>query len=182
MVVISIKNSGKLFEDDIRKSFPKDCLVHRLRDTAQSYNNSSKTSFTWNNECDFFVFDTKNRIFYCLELKSTKFKTMNWQVSKEDLSSKMIKYHQIEALTTFANYSNVMAFFVFNFRDDTSGNQKTYFQNIKDFHRMIKEIKRKSFDEVHLIQYGARKLTGIKKRTRYSWDIKEILDTLGSTY
>ncbi len=169
-----MKNSGKIFEEDLKKSFPSYCLVHRLRDTAQSYNNSNKTTFTWNNECDFFVFDTKNRIFYCLELKSTKYKTMNWQTNKDDKSSKMIKYHQIESLTKFSGYENVISSFVFNFRDEETCEQRVYFQNIKDFNQMVNEINRKSFDELHLIQYGAIKIKGYKKRTRYNWNIEEL--------
>ncbi len=173
-----MKNSGKIFEDDLKKSFPDYCLVHRLRDTAQSYKKKKKTSFTWNNECDFFCFDTENCIFYCLELKSTKFKTMNWQLNENDTSSKMIKYHQIESLIKFSKYKNVLSFFVFNFRDEDSGNQRTYFQNVEDFNRMINKIRRKSFDEIHLIQYGAIVVKGEKKRTRYFWNIKELLDKL----
>ena len=36
------KNSGKVFEDDFRKSVPDYCFLHRLKDTAQSYNKSKK--------------------------------------------------------------------------------------------------------------------------------------------
>lgn len=103
---------------------------------------------------------------------------MNWQLNENDTSSKMIKYHQIESLIKFSKYKNVLSFFVFNFRDEDSGNQRTYFQNVEDFNRMINKIRRKSFDEIHLIQYGAIVVKGEKKRTRYFWNIKELLDKL----
>ena len=38
-----MKNAGKQFEDNFKKSIPKYCMIHRLKDTAQSYNNSKET-------------------------------------------------------------------------------------------------------------------------------------------
>ena len=55
-------NSGKQFEKDFSQSIPSYCYVHRLRDSAQSYNQSKQTSFTWDNECDFFIWDFYNRL------------------------------------------------------------------------------------------------------------------------
>ena len=40
---------------------------------------------------------------------------------------------------------------------------------------MIKKLNKKSFDEIDLINNGAIKINGLKKRTRYAWDINEFL-------
>ena len=87
-------NSGKKFEDCFKKSVPSHCMTYRLKDSAQAYNNSVGTKFTWDNPCDFFIFDSKQHILLTLELKSTKFKTMNFQINKDDDAKKMIKWHR----------------------------------------------------------------------------------------
>ena len=66
-------NEGKIFEEDFASSINKETIfLHRLKDTAQSYNQSKDTKYTWNNPCDYFLFN--GEIFFCFELKSTKSK------------------------------------------------------------------------------------------------------------
>ena len=112
-------NSGKLFESQFRKSIPEYCFVYRLKDSAQSFSGNSNVSFSWNNPCDFFIFDSNKHLFYAIECKSTKFRSMNVQLSKDEKSSKMIKYHQIESLTEMSRYNGLIAGFLLNFRDET---------------------------------------------------------------
>ena len=169
------KNSGKQFEQDFSSSIPSYCFVHRLRDSAQSYNNSKNTRFTWDNECDFFVFDGNNHLFYAIECKSTKYKSMSFQTDINDKNAKMIKLHQIESLTDMSKYDGIIAGFLLNFRDEKNNSQRTYFQNIIDFNRMIKEINKVSINEMDLILYNAIKINGEKKRVNYRWNIDEFL-------
>lgn len=168
-------NEGKKFEQQFKKSIPSYCLVHRLRDSAQSYNNSVGTVFSWDNECDFFLFDSKKHIFYTLELKSTKFKTMNFQCNKDDKTSKIIKYHQLESLRKFSEYDGVVSGLILNFRDEEHNMERTYFQNITDFDQMINVINKKSFNEIDLLMNKAIKINGVKKRVNYIWDIESFL-------
>ena len=168
------KNSGKVFEDDFRKSVPDYCFLHRLKDTAQSYNKSKKTRFTWDNPCDFFVYNSNTHILYALELKSTKYKSMSIQTD-EDSSSKMIKLHQIESLTNMSKYDGIVAGFIFNFRDEKNNMERTYFQNIIDFNNMHEKINKQSLNEMDLLLNGAIKINGAKKRVHYTWDLNEIL-------
>lgn len=173
------KNVGKIFEDDFAKSIPENyCLIHRLKDSAQSYNNSSNTLFSWDNECDFFVFDTNACILYCLELKSTKSKSISYQIDENDKSKKMIKFHQIKSLTKFSNYNNVNSGFVFNFRDEENNTQRTYFMNIKDFNKMRMSNNKKSCDELDIIMNNAIKIHGELKRTHYRWFVDEFLKNM----
>lgn len=168
------KNSGKIFEDDFRKSVPDYCFLHRLKDAAQSYNKSENTKFAWENPCDFFIFDSNTHILYALELKSTKYKSMTIQADKTD-KSKMIKLHQIESLTNMSKYDGVMAGFVFNFRDEKNNMERTYFQNIIDFNNMYEKINKQSLNEMDLLLNGAVKINGTKKRVHYTWDLNEFL-------
>lgn len=169
-------NEGKKFEKQFKSSIPSYCLVHRLRDSSQSYNNSIGTTFSWDNECDFFLFDSKKHIFYTLELKSTKFKTMNFQCSKDDKTSKMIKYHQLESLRKFSKYDGVTSGLILNFRDEEHQMERTYFQNIIYFDQMVEEINKKSFNEIDLLMHNAIKINGVKKRVNYIWDIESFLN------
>lgn len=168
-------SSGKQFELDFSKSIPVYCYVHRLRDSAQSYNNSQNTRFTWDNECDFFVWDSNARLFYAIECKSTKYKSMSVQLDKKDNSSKMIKLHQIESLAKISEYYGAVAGFCLNFRDEKNDTERLYFMNIKDFNKMIKNIGKVSFNEIDICLYNGVKILGSKKRVHFNWDIDTFL-------
>lgn len=178
-----MKNFGKQFESDFSSSVPSYCFVHRLKDSAQSYNNSEKTRFTWNNPCDFFVFDGNLHLFYAIECKSTKYKSISVQIDEDDkLSKKMVKYHQIESLTDMSKYDGLIAGFLFNFRDEKNDCQRTYFQNINDFNRMMKEINKVSFNEMDLILYNAVNINGKKKRINYCWEIDDFFKNMNEKF
>lgn len=179
-------NVGKRFEEDFQNSIPDYCMKHRLRDSGQSFvkfTENSNTNFSWNNECDFFVFDGKHRLFYAIENKTTKFKSMNWESEEEyelnkklkKKSTKLIKWHQIKSLMNYSAFDYIIPCFILNFRNEDSKIQRTYFIHIKDFMKMIATVGKKSFDEVDLIQNGAIKIQGKLKRTRYTWDLDGFL-------
>ena len=170
-----MKNVGKQFEKDLSSSIPDYCYVHRLRDSAQSYNNSKQTSFSWDNECDFFIWDSQKHIFYAVECKSTKYKAMSVQLDKNDKSNKMIKYHQIESLTKISEYGGAIAGFFLNFRDEKNNTERMYFLDIVDFNKMMESIDKKSFNEMDIILNNGIKINGIKKRVHFRWDIDEFL-------
>lgn len=170
------KNAGKIFEQQFKISIPDYCLVYRLKDSAQSFNQSNLTRFTWDNPCDFFLFDSTKSVLYCLELKSTKNKYMTFEnINEEDPDNKMIHKHQILSLLDFSKFNNVWSGFVFNFRDEVNKIERTYFQDIKSFNIMCKTINKASFNEMDLILNGAVKIDGKKKRVNYTWDIDKFL-------
>lgn len=171
-------NSGKQFESDFSSSIPSYCFIHRLKDSAQSYNNSEKTRFTWDNPCDFFIFDSISRIFYAIECKSTKYKSFSVQIDENDKSSKMIKYHQIQSLIKISEYNGAIAGLLLNFRDEKNNMERTYFINIIDFNRMMKEINKVSFNEMDVILYNAVKINGVKKRIHYNWNFDEFFKNM----
>lgn len=176
-----MKNSGKLFESDFQKSAPSYCFVHRLKDSAQSYKKSKTTSFTWDNPCDFFLYDSKSHLLYPVECKTTKYKSMSVQLNKDDSKSSMVKHHQIESLREMSKYDGIVAGFFFNFRHfdgEENAFETTYFQGIEDFDSMMENIDKKSFNELDLLTNNAIKVSGAKKRTRYLWDIDGFLKSM----
>lgn len=178
MVKKTTKNYGKRFEEDFASSAPEYCYVHRLKDSAQSYNDSEETSFSWDNECDFFIWDSNARIFYAIECKSTKYKSMSVQLNKEDKSSKMIKLHQIESLEKISKYGGTVSGLILNFHDENNDNQRTYFIGINNFVSMMKHIDKKSFNEIDLLSVGkAKRIQGNKKRTRWAWSLSEFFES-----
>ena len=175
-------NSGKQFEKDFSSSLPFYCYVHRLKDTAQSYNNSNSTRFTWDNECDFFIWDSNAHLFYAMECKSTKYKSMSVQLNKEDKSSKMIKLHQIESLVKISEYDGAIAGFCLNFRDEKNNTERLYFMNIIDFNKMMQDIDKASFNEIDIILHNGIKILGNKKRIHFNWDIDSFLKSQSKLY
>lgn len=176
-----MKNKGKVFEEDFKKSVPSYCFCHRLKDSAMAYNNSKQTKFTWDNPCDFFVFNSTSHLFYAIELKSTKYKSMTYATSKEEdegKNKKMIKYHQLESLRKLAEYDGIYAGLLLNFRDEESGYERTYYISIERFDAMCKRINKGSFNEIDLIQNFALKVNGQKKRVHYRWDIGDMLSDI----
>lgn len=168
-------NSGKQFEKDFSSSFPSYCYVHRLKDSAQSYNNSKSTRFAWDNECDFFIWDSNAHIFYAIECKSTKYKSISVQLDKEDKSNKMIKFHQIQSLTKISEYDGAIAGFCLNFRDEKNDTERLYFMNIVNFNKMMKSIGKASFNEIDIVLHNGIKILGNKKRIHFNWDLDTFL-------
>lgn len=174
-----MQNEGKIFEKCFKKSIPDYCLIQRLHDSPQAFKQSNLTNFTPKNPCDFLVFDTNVRVLYFLELKSTQYKSMSFEnIDSMEEQNKMIHKHQIIGLTKFAEYHGVKAGFILNFRDKANETERTYFQQIKDFNKMIKKINKQSFNEIDLILNGAIKINGERKRTRFYWDLNSFFESM----
>lgn len=173
-----MSNVGKVFENDFKKSVNSHHLLIRLNDPPQSFGGGT-ARFSIKNPCDYLLMDTKHRTLVCLELKTTKFKSISYEdVDGDDNTSRMIHKHQIFGLTKFSEYGSVEAGFLFNFRDDKSACERCYFMRIEDFNNMIKDSNKHSCNEIDILTNGAIKVHGKKKRTRYTWDIDSLLDTI----
>lgn len=170
------KNEGKIFEDDIRNSVPNYAKLLRLPDPPHSFTQRSDTKFSKKNPYDYECFDSIRRTLYCWELKSTHQKYIGFQTSEKDNREVLIKWHQIEGLTKAAQYKNVVSGFLLNFRLD-NGEQLVYFFDIKNFNKMRKNINKKSLNIMDAVLYGAVRINGYKKRTRWSWNIDEFLQS-----
>ncbi len=175
------KNPGKIFEEDVTKSIDNEkFFVHRLKDSAQAYNNSRATSFTWDNPCDLFVFNPISKTLFTIEEKTTKYGSFTFDDPYGDgKESKMVKRHQILSLKDFAKYRGVYPMFLFNFREVGEDKvQLTYAQHINDFMNMLDNINgKKSFNLMDVVKNGGIKINGFKKRTRYTWDMEKFFNS-----
>ncbi len=168
-----MKNAGKIFEEDFKKSVPSYCYLYRLKDSAQAFGKNTNLRFSSKNPCDFFLFDTKDRVFYGFELKSTKEKSISFEyIDKPNESTRMVHKHQILGLLDLAQYDNICAGFMCNFRADDS--QKLYYIDINKFMKLYNGIEKCSFNQNDLLMYGAIEIDGTKKRSHYLWDIGKV--------
>ena len=166
------KNVGKVFEESVKKSMPDHILLMRLNDSPQAFKQSKLTRFTPKNPFDYICFDTQTKTLFCLELKSTSNKYMGFEdINSNEEQNKMIHKHQIEGLLKCSTYSNVIAGFLFNFR--LPDNELTYFMEINQFQKMCESINKKSFNIMDAVLYGAKKIDGFKKRTRWYWHLDD---------
>ena len=178
------KNTGKNFESIIKSSAPPYLKVTRIPDPPQSFTQRSDTRFSKKNPYDFDCFDSKHRINYCLELKTTEQKYMSYHICEEDEKEKKsanIKWHQIDGLTKASEYDNVIAGFFLNFKLD-SGEQLLYFMDIKDFNNFRKNTTKKSINIMDIILYGGVKINGEKLRVNYRWNLDEFLESQSKNY
>lgn len=171
------KNEGKIFEDDFRSSIDKDrCLLIRLNDQPQSYTKTAR--FSLKPPCDFILYDSQTKLFIPIELKTTKYRSMSYEnINEENPNNAMIHKHQLEKLLEFSKYDGVKAGLLLNFRTDETKIQRTYYISIQGFLDMCQKIDKKSVNEIDLLNIGhAIKVNGTKKRSRYIWNINELLD------
>lgn len=164
-VKIISQNEGKKFESDIRASVPYTCWIYRLRDNASSFSGGTNTRFASTNICDYIAFDDISRTLFLWELKSTK---------STSISLNMIRQNQIDGLLE-ASKHNLVAGFILNFRNE---NNDTFFMHIDKFIKMINSLNKKSFNVKDLYEYGAIKIENIKKRTRYTYMMQNLINEI----
>lgn len=162
-----MKNAGKIFEDDFKKSIPDYVMITRLKDSSLNYNRTEHSKYSTNNPYDFQLWDSKHFKLYALELKTVNKKSISFERTKEDKGE--IHYHQIEGLKIASSFDGVIAGFIIEFREYP----KTIFININDFLVLIDVINKKSFNlqdlENNNINYEV--IEQHIKRTRYSYNM-----------
>lgn len=165
------KSVGKIFEANWKKSIPESVFFYRPPDAAQSFGGNNNLRFSAKSPCDLFMFTGEK--FYALELKSVGSKFMSFERRKED--NGIIHFHQIENLTKYSKYKNVVSGFILDFRES----DKTYFCKIEDFNYMIESLDKKSFNESDLMKYAKPiVIEKVKKKVNYKYNIEKlIMDT-----
>lgn len=102
--MIKIKSIGKVFEEEFKKSVPKEVYYYRLRDAA-SFGGNENTRFTTSNMCDCLTM-TDDYLFF-IELKSHK---------GSSIPLSCIRKNQLEELAKI-EHKRIKAYFVINFRE-----------------------------------------------------------------
>lgn len=167
------KNSGKVFEEAIKKSIEKvpQCYYYRLRDPASSFNQTDNLRFSIQNDYDCLMY--KYPHFFPLELKSTKGTSFSIQFEKKE-KSKMIKLNQINGLTKASEVNGVFAGFLFNFSEKAT----TYWMDIRDFNKFKNSTTKKSINESDIIEYNGIKVSQQLKKVNYSYDMDELIQAI----
>ena len=83
----------------------------------------------------------------------------------------MIRQNQIDGLLE-ANKHNLVAGLIINFRNE---NNDTFFITIDEFIDMTSSLNKKSFNIKDLESIGAIRIESIKKRTRYTYNISDLI-------
>lgn len=156
-------NTGKIFEENFKKSIPEDTYYLRLHDSSIGFDIENSTQrFALRSPYDCILF-RKGRMF-CLELKSCK----GGRISYEG-SSPMIKEHQIKELNKACQYG-IDAGFILNFRD--TGN--TYFLPMAQFECLTQIDTKKSFNESDVRVFGLG-LPHRKLKVNYRYDLTRMV-------
>ena len=157
-----MKSTGKRFEENFKKSVPKNIFYYRLKDNSNTWSEGTKTRFTPNNICDCILYD--GDYLYILELKSTKGKS---------LSFNNIKKHQIEDLTWASQYANIVSGFIINFSDL----DECYFIEISRFNEFYESTGRKSLEIAYCRKKGIK--LGVEKlKINKRYDVKKMIDDI----
>lgn len=167
-MIYIIKNVGKSFEQNWKNSISDKIFYYRPPDSAQSFGSNQNLRFSAKSPCDCFLFDGDT--LYSLELKSVGTKSISFEHDKADKG--VIHKHQIDSLTKFSTYKNIISGFILDFRLS----EKTYFCDINDFNYMINMIEKKSFNEKDLFEYcNPIEINKKKLKVNYRYDIENFL-------
>lgn len=134
-----MKNVGKIFESQVKKSMPEYVLLCRLPDSAQAFGGCSSLRFSRKPPFDYIAYDSKRRILYAIELKSVQGKSISFERDKEQNGE--IHYHQIAGLTDWGKFPWVVAGFLIEFREI----ETTVFLTIDAFNELTQKVDKKSF-------------------------------------
>ena len=160
-----MKNLGKQFEQDFRKSIPINNKIYyyRLKDSNNNWNRSENIRFSQNNIADAIMFYNGNFLSYLfiLEFKSHKGKS---------LPLTCIRDNQLKEMTEASKKIGVRPMLVVFFSDV----EKCYALDIEDVNIFIKLCDRKSIP-LEYFENNAKEIEVIKLRTNYKYNIEKWL-------
>ena len=147
------KGIGKIFEEEIKKSFPEDFYIERYKDDTAGFYGVS-------NPADYRLY--KYPYTFLLELKTHKGKSL--PIDK-------IRPNQIQGMARAVLNRGIYGGFIINFREL----EETYYITVQDMIRYINSTERKSIP-VEWCRENGVKIEQEKKRVRYSYDLRSWLE------
>ena len=147
------KGIGKIFEEEIKKSFPEDFYIERYKDDTAGFYGVS-------NPADYHLY--KYPYTFLLELKTHKGKSL--PIDK-------IRPNQIQGMARAVLHKGIYGGFIINFREL----EETYYITVQDMIRYINSTERKSIPVEWCRENGVR-IEQTKKRVRYSYDLRSWLE------
>lgn len=161
-----MKNLGKIFEQNFRKSVPINdkTFYYRLKDSASSYYGGNENlRFSQNNIADAFMFYVGDMFSYLfiLEFKNHKGKS---------LPINCIRDNQLKEMTEASKKTGVRPILIVFFSDI----EKCYALDIEDVDNFIKSNDRKSIP-LEYFEQNAKEIEVIKLRSNYRYNIEKWL-------
>lgn len=159
-----MKNKGKIFEQNFKKSVPSSIFYYRFRDGTGNFNGQKNENvrFQQKNMCDCMLFDGNN--LYLLELKNHKGSSLPFSCIREN---------QLKELSMAQYYSNVISGIIINFED----NEKCYFMFINQITDFIRTSDRKSIP-IKYCQENGILIEMEKLKTNYKYNINKMINDL----
>jgi recombination protein U len=109
-----MKNLGKRFEENWKKSIPSDTFFYRFRDSGSTYYGGNQNlRFSASNIADCMLYDTNSKELYLCELKSHKGKSLPMSC----VASNKTKEKQIDDLYNASQFDGVNASLIVFFSD-----------------------------------------------------------------
>lgn len=147
------ENIGKIFEAEIKASFPSDFFVERYKDDTAGFYGVS-------NPADYRIY--KYPYTFLLELKTHRGKSI--PIDK-------IRPNQIQGMLKAVHHDGVYGGFILNYRDL----EETYYISVNAMIGYITGTDKKSIP-VDWCRYNGVKIEQIKKRVRYSYNLSKWLE------
>lgn len=164
-----MKNQGKVFEDNFRKSIPitPNVFYYRLKDTASSYyGGNQQLRFSQSNIADAFLLHTNTQFnithLLILELKSHKGKSLPFSA---------IRDNQLKEMFEASRYRKILPFIVMFFSDI----ERCFALPIQKVVALKQEGTRKSIPLEYFEEQGTE-IEVIKLRTNYRYNIEKFLE------
>lgn len=158
-----MKNAGKAFEEDFKKSVPEECWVYRFKDGTANFSGAKNENvrFQAQNICDFMVMARDNLLL--LELKSH---------AGASIPFSCIRKNQIEEMTKI-KHPKIKAYFILNFRD----NERTYAILATDLKEYMNNTERKSVPISWCLENGVE-IESQKKKVRFRYNLTKFFNSI----
>lgn len=162
-----MKNLGKQFEQNFRKSLPESerLFYYRLKDSASSYYGGNENlRFSQNNMADAFMFYVGEylNLLFVLEFKHHKGKSLPLSCIRENQLKEMLEANKKKDV-----FPLIVVFF--------SDIEKCYSLGIEYVDKFMKENERKSIPVEYFEEFGVP-IEVTKLRTNYKYNISEWLN------
>lgn len=164
-----MKNLGKVFEQNFRKSIPDSDKIYyyRLKDSASSYyGGNQQLRFSQSNIADAFLFHVTEYINYLLILEFKNHKGKSLPIN-------CIRDNQLKEMVEASKKMDVIPLLVVFFSDI----ERCFSLRIEDVNNYIKTSGRKSIP-LEYFEQTAIEIEVTKLRTNYKYNIEEWLNNI----
>ena len=164
-----MKNLGKVFEQNFRKSIPESDKIYyyRLKDTASSYyGGNANLRFSQSNIADAFLFHVTEYMNYLLILEFKNHKGKSLPIN-------CIRQNQLDEMVEASKKMDVIPLLIVFFSDV----ERCFSAKIEDIDNFIKKSDRKSIP-LEFFEQVATEIKVTKLRTNYKYDIEDWLNNI----